>query len=254
MKKGCTDIPVITRARGYRLYTDRGKRLVDLWQYGGRALLGHTPPGLLRTLKNGAERGLLVPLPHFASQRFLKALAALFPGFSFRVYRDEGVLRRALETAGFSGENSAPFWRPFSGEAVPVSSFVPVLPFPFPGAPEVLAFDSSRETPGFPPSETLAPAALLGASRCVWDLIALLASGKRAAPFPLLAGALRENPGWKRRGIYLRYSGDKDYTCIFSRFLEEGFLLPPSPEEDAILPGELSPGEEKKLAGLLLRP
>jgi hypothetical protein len=181
----------------------------------------------------------------------LKALTVLFPGFSFRVYRDEGTCRRALETAGFAGENPAPFWRPFSGEAIPASHFVPILPFPFPGAPEVLAFNPSHDADGFSPSETVSPAVLLAASRCVWDLIALLASGKRAGTFPVLAGALRENRCWAAQGIYLRYSGDKDYTHIFSRFLEEGFLLPLSPKMDAILPGELSRGEEKKLAGLL---
>jgi hypothetical protein len=95
--------------------------------------------------------------------------------------------------------------------------------------------------------------ALAAAARCVWDLAAALASGARAVPFPAVERAFENNPYWERRGLYLGYTGEEGYADLFRRFLEGGFLLPPSPEESAILPGELSPGEEKKLAGLLLR-
>ncbi|MDR2784383.1 MAG: hypothetical protein LBB83_00550, partial [Treponema sp.] len=66
-------IPAIRRARGFRLYTADGRRIVDLWQYGGRAVLGHTPPAVLREMKNTAERGLFVPFPGPQERRFLKA-------------------------------------------------------------------------------------------------------------------------------------------------------------------------------------
>ncbi|MDR1129249.1 MAG: hypothetical protein LBL20_08050, partial [Treponema sp.] len=78
-------IPAISRARDFRLYTPDGRRLVDLWQYGGRAILGHTPPSVLREMKNTAERGLFAPLPGPQERRFLKALSALLPGYLFRV-------------------------------------------------------------------------------------------------------------------------------------------------------------------------
>jgi hypothetical protein len=42
-----------------------------------------------------------------------------------------------------------------------------------------------------------------------------------------------------------------NYPALFRRFLDNGFLLPPSPSQPAILPGELSPGEAAKLTGLL---
>ena len=80
------EIPAVLRARDFRLYTDGGKRLVDLWQNGGAAILGHTPPSLLRELKNTASRGLYAPFPHFLEGRFLKALSSIFPGRDFRLY------------------------------------------------------------------------------------------------------------------------------------------------------------------------
>jgi hypothetical protein len=266
--------PRVLRARGWRLYTEGGKRLVDLWQYGGRALLGHNPPGMLRTIKNSAERGLYAPFPHFTEGRLLKALATLFaletaapPGaaapeqdsapraLSFRLYADEASLERALAGAAIATVNeAAPMaarvcrWRPFL-EPPPVPAFVPVLPFPFPGAPVVLALDPALEN-RFPPSPPLSPVALAAAARCVWDLIAT-APERNAPHFPKLDRVLARSGFWRRRGIYITPASDTDYPALFRRFLERGFLLPPSPASPAVLPGELSPGEEAKLAALL---
>ena len=68
---------------------------------------------------------------------------------------------------------------------------------------------------------------------------------------------------FQRRGIYLSWkqaenfdiptagmSNNAAYTALFKYFLENGFLIPPSPAEPLILPFEMSKGEEAKLAGL----
>ncbi|MDR1373677.1 MAG: hypothetical protein LBJ24_01760 [Treponema sp.] len=89
-------LPPIRRARDFRLYAEDGRRLVDLWQYGGAALLGHTPPGLLRAFKNTAGRGLFAPLPGRLEGRVLRALAGFFPGRTFRLYGSGASLFRAL--------------------------------------------------------------------------------------------------------------------------------------------------------------
>jgi hypothetical protein len=86
----------------------------------------------------------------------------------------------------------------------------------------------------------------------VLDLTAALAGGGRGGgDFSKINRALKGHPHWRREGIYLFYTGqDADYPALFRRFLEGGFLLPPEGEKTALLPGELSPGEEVKLAGL----
>jgi len=100
-----------------------------------------------------------------------------------------------------------------------------------------------------PPSHLFAPVVLSAAARSIYDL---LANPGRGNPYyPKTDKALKQTANWKRLGIYLHYTG-KDYAALFRHFLKNGFLLPPSPEQPAILPGELSPGEEAKLAGLLL--
>jgi hypothetical protein len=267
-------LPAIRRARDFRLYTVRGRRLVDLWQLGGAALLGHTPPRVLREFKNTAERGLFAPLPHHLAGRFHKALARLFPGKEFRVYPDELSLCRALEAAGydspaqdpaFPAEEATPspaprtvvLWRPFLGSdlssptAAPVQR--PVLPLPWPGAPQVLVVEPSHAQ-DFPPSALVSPAILAAAARAIDDLLAAAQGGR--ARFPKITRALAQSP-WRRRGIYLTPAAPPDPVAAAARFrafLDQGFLLPPDPRLPLILPAGLSPGEEAALAALLRNP
>ncbi|MDR1950388.1 MAG: hypothetical protein LBQ38_13440 [Spirochaetaceae bacterium] len=277
-------LPRIRRARDFRLYTEGGGRLVDLWQYGGRALLGHTPPGLFREIKNTAARGLAAPLPGFAEGRLLKALARIFPGRDFRLYADEASLRRALAAAAYPPELSFPdpalppdrfpagdaasralsLWRPFldDREAAPgiglgvfpdVPVLVPVLPLPWPGGPQVLALEKAAAR-AFPPSDLLSPVILAAAARSLYDLIAA-APLRGAVPFPKIKKAL-SGLSWRRQGIYFSPPSpltEGDHAALFRRFLEAGFLIPPDPQLPLILPAVLSPGEEAKLAGLLQR-
>jgi hypothetical protein len=280
-------LPVIRRARDFRLYTEDGRRLADLWQYGGRAVLGHTPPGVLRELKNAASRGNFVPFPSYYEGRLVKALSRLFPGRTVRLYADDASLRRALLQAGYnaaapfpdpafpasrslSGKLSPVLWRPFLEESFrkkplltdqPSSkpdAAVPVLPLPWAGVPRVLVLsrtplDGTPEAV-FPASgqDLISPFVLAAAARSVWDLIAVLPE-RGIRKFPRLRKTLAQSP-WCRRGIYLTLAGsigEEAYAALFRRFLEKGFLLPPSPRCPLILPGELSPGEEAALAECL---
>ncbi|MCL1927868.1 MAG: hypothetical protein FWG07_03625 [Treponema sp.] len=254
-------VPHALRARGWRLYTEKG-RLIDLWQYGGRAILGHNPPGMLRAIKNNAERGLYVPHPHFAEGRLYKALAALLPGRSFRVYENEAFLNLAVNHA----QLEPALWRPFMDkesqnrlQSEPV--LLPVLPCPLSGAPAVLAIDT-EQTPAkltvpvklaleqLPPSQVISPVALGAATRCIYDLIA--ATDRGNPRLQKVDKAVKKSSLWKRKGIYLYYTGTaENYSELFQCFLNGGFLLPPTIKEPAILPGELSAGEEAKLAVLL---
>ncbi|MDR2516947.1 MAG: hypothetical protein LBC88_06145 [Spirochaetaceae bacterium] len=270
-------LPAISRARGYRLYTAAGTRLLDLWQYGGRAVLGHKPEGMIRELKNAAERGLFAPFPSPYAGRFIRALSALFPGKHFRVYPGEAALREDLAGAGFprvpfpdsalprhrNGPGILPvYWRPFA-DVPPGAVFVPVLPFPFTPSPAVLAlapeeaarfFPGMGDAPGVYPLGTPAPVVLAPAIRAVYSLIA--SPARKITAFPKIRRVLEHQTTavWRRRGIYLSrtVAADEDaWTALFRRFLAAGFLMPPERNAPLILPGVLSPGEEAGLAGFL---
>ena len=275
-------MPRVLRARDFHLYLENGKRLTDLWRCGGRAVLGHKPPKVLVELKNAAERGLFTPLPHPMEGRFLKALAQIFPGRTFRLYMDENSLRRALAEAGFE---NVPLWRPFlrdqglgirdwrigNGDQghcslsehdspqslTPSPLSVPVLPWPL--GPAVLVLGKDMED-SFPPSELIPPVLLAPAARALHNLAAALKTfdpNDDWPKYPKIKKALAQTEGhWRRHGIYLTVDPDMDtmkYETLFRRFLEGGFLLPPSPHEPAILPLSMSAGEESKLAQLLVK-
>jgi hypothetical protein len=217
--------------------------------------LGHTAPGLLKTLKNTASRGLFVPLPHPQLARCEKALGKLFPGCSFRLYRNREALLDALKPSGAVPPGGPvpqypALWRPFWEEGAPLAFkdappvFVPVLPLPWMNAPEVLVFKAGAEEAAV---DFVSPLFLAGLSRAAYELIA--ASQSRP---PLNQKYRRDFPLWKRQSIYLFFSGNADmYESLFARFLDRGFLLPPDPALPAILVPGLSPGEETSLISLL---
>jgi hypothetical protein len=249
-------VPVVLRARGFRLYTQDAKRLVDLWQNGGAAVLGHTPPNVLRELKNYASRGLFSPLPHFLNNRYLKALLKLIPDHAFRIYSSPPSVLEALFKNGDAG-----FWRPFINNKNPFeiadnapSILVPVLPGiqswhdNLPQGLCVLAAQSQDTFTQFPQNDILPPYLLAAATRGIYDLIAAPVRGK--LHYPRINKAL-QNSRWKRTGIYLVLKDEPDtsaYNILFQSFLCAGFLLPPYPSHPLILPAELSDGEEAKLA------
>jgi hypothetical protein len=252
----------VLRARDFYLYLEGGRRIIDLWQIGGKAVLGHKPPQLIKELKNSAERGLFAPFPHHSEYRFFKALAKIFPlsdngqAYNFRLYNSENSLEKALRTAGFSGtEAEPPLWRPFmENKSTPL--FIPVLPWAF--SPIVLVLETALDK-RFAPGDLLPPVILATGARAIYGLIAAGENGGRPK-YDKINKALAKGNAWQRRGIYLyRESTDQegdsiahnDWPDLWKHFLEQGFLLPPSPKEPLILPGIISPGEEAKLASLL---
>jgi hypothetical protein len=252
-------IPLIIRARGFRLYTQKGARLIDLWLNGGAAVLGHTPPNILHELKNTASRGLYSPLPHFTESRYLKALLIIFPGHTFRLYAAPPPELTALFDSG-----AVNLWRPFIDPASPFSItqekpslFIPVLPGiqlwrgELPLGLCVVAAKSEEQLAQLPPSDTLSPVLLAVAARGIHDI---LASSQRAKPvLPHTDKALQKTSIWQRQGIYLTLKEKptaEKYETLFREFLEAGFLIPPIQHQPVILPGELSNGEDKKLAEL----
>ncbi|MCL2209395.1 MAG: hypothetical protein FWC19_04725 [Treponema sp.] len=247
--------PVILRARGYRLYAQNGQRLIDLWLNGGAAILGHTPPDFLREIKNTASRGLYAPYPHFSKDRYLKALSKLFPQRSFRLYAAPPPELTALFNTG-----AVKIWRPFINHADPFAvSEEPILIPALPGIQLwrdglplglcAAALKSEEYTAQLPQSDILPPVLLAAAVRGLYDLIASPQRGKPNLPRTLKA--FRSQSFWKREGIYLTLKKEAslgEWEALFHRFLEAGFLLPPDPSFPLILPGELSDGEDAKLA------
>ena len=253
-------VPHVLRARGFRLYIENGIRLNDLWLNGGAAILGHTPANILRELKNTASRGLYTPLPHFTEGRFLKALSKLFPGRSFRLYAAPPEELVSLFKTG-----KAALWRPFTDPASPFAVEKNAPPFLVPVLPGIqlwrdelplglcaIAAESENQLAQLPEGDLLSPILLAVSARGTHDILA--AQDRAKLNFPHVAKVLHNNKTWRRQGVYLYPKEKREYETwpvLFKKFLEAGFLLPPTPSQPLILPGELSAGEEAKLAAAL---
>ena len=257
-------IPPLRRARGYRLYDYQGKRYLDLWQAGGRALLGHRSFRLTHLLKDVISRGLLADLPSPYVGRLERALAAHLPGFSHvriasclpaalglasrflgREVREEEISDPALE-AGKGGRGAeVAWWRPLLEPAGPATRvLLPVLPFAASGAPVAVCFGAPLPE-DFPPSEPVSPVLLAGATRCLYDL------KRYRLPEWHRDDLLREAAGWSQLGIYLRARCPEErYGTLFEAFLEGGVLLNPRWPGPSILPAEASAGEVAKMIQL----
>jgi hypothetical protein len=107
-----------------------------------------------------------------------------------------------------------------------------------------------------PPSDVLSPILLAAAARGTYDLLAAPERAKPNLPriFKALKNSAPQKLKWERRGIYLNLKEEpapEVWADLFNQFMEAGFLLPPIPSYPVILPGELSDGEEAKLAAVL---
>ncbi|MDR1095097.1 MAG: hypothetical protein LBL31_01765 [Spirochaetaceae bacterium] len=245
-------IPPVKRARGYRLYTE-SRRFVDLYLDGGRAVLGHNAPNVLRELKNAADRSLFASYPSYYTKRFEKALSLLFPGKSFAAYRSMEAVPSAIK-------NTTPLVRPYmssSGIENGTEPFLAVLPHPL--APVVLVTNPQAEFVTGSTTEQergadnasrllISPVILALTTRAIYDVLHTPERG--TVVFKRVEEALAAG-SWRRTGIYVtpkEKMTDTEWDRIFKRFLDAGFLLPPTSHDPLILPGELSPGEEKQLA------
>ena len=255
-------LPEIRRAREYRLYDKRGKRYLDLYQEGGRAILGHRPGGLRHEVKNNIEKGLLTSYPSIFGGQLIRALIELFPGYrSFRWYTDQSRVRRVLQelpdftSAGKEIPDPAftathpvvtplpddveiSLWRPFLGDAQPLTRvLVPVIPLPGSSWFHLLCFRDELAATVYP-SDPVSGAVLSGLKRSLYDVNLHMKQDDHTRweqfDFPI----------WRRVGPYLLAAiGESEYRQWFGRLLDAGILISPEYPGPSIVPGVFDPGE-----------
>lgn len=207
----------VRRARGWRLYDQAGERYADFWQAGGSAFLGHRPGSLARTVAAEIDRGLWAPLPTPWQARLERSLARLAQRIGSRqLFLPEDGLARSL-----------PRWYPLSEEPAPEEALV-ILPFP-----------AAREG-----ASSLLQAGLAVAS----ELLRHYLDSPEAQERLDLARSLPVPPGWKRDGLY--WIPSPQAVLPRHEALRRGILLPPTPGERLICPGELSRRERKNWEAL----
>jgi hypothetical protein len=262
-------VPLIRRARGFRLYDLQGRRYLDLYRDGGGALLGHRSGTAVTQMKSVLSQGLASPVPSVWEARLVRMIAAMFPGhgtvrlFSSRSRALDAVsccigMRVDLADLHDPALGAAPparprasLWRPFLPDADPGAAawpaILPVLPLTVCEAPAPVCF-AGLAGRGVPDSDGIPGFVLAGAFSA---LAQLKRCGEAFAVNPVVRRAIDASRGWARTGPYVRATfGPDAFSRVFGEFLRAGVLLSPTYPGPSILPGDCSPGEARLLARL----
>ncbi len=248
--------PELRRARGYRLYTRSGARLLDFYQDDGRAFLGHDPKGVSRAMKAEMDRGLHAagPSPHMRRlQRELGTLwqclvdhsesgVAALLGDSGRDWVVFGSREQFTQAVGTRG---CVLWRPglalqLTGDAATIVEMR--LPLPGASTPIVAGFPAGSVAV----TQHCSPVQLAGLHR----VVNLLRSDPRVlggrVTYDTLEAAWTglRTPLFSRHGVYLQPRVPNARYLAFHRAMtERGFFLNPASHGLSIIPGECSAGE-----------
>jgi len=249
-------IPTMQRGREYRLYDGKGKRYVDLYQLGGKALGGHRPSGLSHRFKNVLARGIWGELPGPYLNRLKKHLAPHFPSHPRLIIFPHRMMAENFLEAEWGGindpalgaieEGKPALWRPLCEASYGMApALLAVLPFPGDYAPVAVCLRDDQESPTLGEIQaweggcsSLMLAALIQA---VTILPALADNINMGAwrKFDKSAGTL-----WNRRGPYIEFRGEREkYGDFFREALNVGVILHPGVRVPSILPPDFTDGE-----------
>lgn len=238
----------IRRARGHRLYTVDGKRILDLSMDKGRAVLGHRPGGVSLAIKNVIDRGIYSSYDSVFKDRLKKEIFRRFPDYSY-IY----ILRYEEKVTAKLGVNikdpltdncknvDIAYWRPFLD--VPDADAL-VLLYPLPGLNDTTLVLSRDELPLG--DDDVSPVLLSGILKSFYELDKSEKSFKKEdyAVYSNIKGANITAPY-----LVLDISSE-DYKKLCCRALDEGILLN-SDKPLIILPSDYSEGESKKILEVL---
>ncbi len=225
----------IKRCRGPYLYTSKEVRLVDLYQEGGRAVLGWRAGKSMLVVKNALEKGLWGEYCDPSKRRLEQALKTLFSfcglqSFThFSWYCTDEILHTDISTSPI------PVLYPWSGlspSGIPPDSeavfFIP--PFPFPS----LVIGASSSTYSLPVSSPLSSCIMEALSRALYDLIDAFKE-RTEGGWALYDDIL--SPYFTRKGsaLYPKLSGS-EYDEFVLHCLNCGLVLNPSSEYPSFVP------------------
>lgn len=283
---GYAALPVIRRAREYRLYDGSGGRFLDMYQEGGAALLGHRPDGMNRALKSAAAKGLWGALPTREDYRLRSAVERLLgeeelPGLrrhfsgkaGIRLFRNTERFSAAFgmdapadplflspreAAARLDGPAGALLWRPFmrsywkdvtdflAGSGARRAVIVPLLPLPGGFAP------CAALALGFEPEELPSGDAVSAAVSCLASNQARLLGRLGGACAGEQPPELFDRPPWRREGPYLLWDRpETEYAGFAAAALERGILLAPEAGVPSIIPPVCTEGEIRPLLSLM---
>lgn len=216
----------VTRARGCFLYTKKGVRLTDLYQAGGRAVLGWGGGDAFTRLKNVMNRGLTGSFVTEYTPQIHKAVSELLGG-KFKVFYSSKKM-----------EGMA-FWEPWNPESEKINSSEPVCflpPLPWTDNIYIVCVPEEKVSSWENKSDfmDLPSPIVAGITRSVYDLIAAIKERQEKDWFiyDQILGLFFE-----RKGPYLYPKmTESEYDDFVLSCLDLGVIINPCCKEHSIVP------------------
>ncbi len=234
----------VRRARGCFLYTAKGVRLTDLYQEGGRAILGWGGSPAVTALKDALSRGASGSYRTDWDHRLDKALSDLlgFPARGHAYARPEEAAAAAQELGG-----QAVRWTPWKKQDFQAAPAVIVEP-PFPMAEGItlLAVRSGQDGACPPERSIRLPAPLQAAfARSLYDAIKA-EKERQEKDFFIYDRVLTRY--WKREGPWLSPTVPQDrYRDFILHCLDCELVISPDYGRESLVPYGADPGVFRKL-------
>ncbi len=230
----------IKRCRGSYLYTAKGVRLVDMYQDGGRAILGRGNGNgkYMLALKNAIAKGLTSSFTSCNKHKAEKAILSMFPDFSHVAFfsSQEKVDSAITKT----NTTKLSIWLPFGKNSVQSDIILVTPPFAF-GELYILV----TKDPLIIASDTIADCIFAGLARSFYDYqkeIPNRTEEKLAIYDTILA------PYFERKAHYLFPKMPKDeYKNFVLQCIEIGLLFSPYYDIPSVVPYEVNLGDFKNL-------
>lgn len=228
----------VKRARGCFLYTQKGVRLTDLYQEGGRALLGWGGNSAFTVFKNVLNRGVTGSFDTIFAPRLKKAVEELLA--SERITAVFFEKEDALKTALKADPKNTVFWRPWSQDNTDwalADSVIIEPPLPWTPSLFIVALKPSKEAEKLIETSDCKrlPSPLAAAViRSIYNMISALQ--ERSEKDWYVYDSLIKNY-WTRRGPYLYpKASEKDYDEFVLHCLDCKIVISPFYDIPSIVP------------------
>lgn len=242
---------VVKRARGCFLYTAKGVRLTDLYQEGGRAILGWGGAGAFSVLKNVLSRGItgsfdtdFAPRADGSAKSQLSRAAGALLG-DVRAVSVHTSKQSALKTALSVAPQTTAVYRPWAQDADWAACDAVVIEPPLAWTPHLFLLAVKADVPCEAHGVRIAAPLCAAVTRSLYDLVAAVRVRQEKDWFIYDTALTRY---WTRRGPYLFPKVPQScYGDFLRHCLAQELVISPTYEQPSIVPFGADAGVFRKL-------
>ncbi|MCR5763939.1 MAG: hypothetical protein K6G00_11215 [Treponema sp.] len=236
----------VKRARGVFLYTAKGVRLTDMYEEGGRAILGWGGGSAFTQLKNVLSRGITGSFNTDFMPRVGKAIGELLN--SKRKAYIFHSKEEAVNVAQAFFDKQWKLWKPWAAESIVWRDIACVIvepPLPWVGDITILAVKDGVTEPDSLKGVRIAAPVAAAVARSVYDMLAAVQVREEKHWF-LYDTVLTKY--WTRKGPYLYPKVSKEnYNDFILHCLDQELVISPFYDVPSIVPFGVDRGVFTKL-------